>query len=154
MYSSFYSGIFLSDSSACSTSSSALLPPFILVVLDGLDEAGFHRTDGGESIGWLLRLSMPNWPPQLRFLATLTSGAGSLAEQSAIFGTLKDEEKPMEARTILLDDWEMDDRLARDARLFVENRVQQNPGVNKFEHDPPEYTKMDCQLKKCYGQKR
>jgi hypothetical protein len=102
------------------------------VLVDALDEAGFHRTDGGESIGWLLRraLATADWPPQLRFLCTLSPGHGSLGEQNAIFGTLADGESPVDARRIRLDDdWELDERLGRDARLFVESRVHVNPAV-------------------------
>ena len=108
---------------------SAQLPPFVLVLVDALDEAGFHRTDGGESIGWLLRRTLPDCPPQLRFLCTLAPGPGPLREQSAIFGTLADDEKPVEARSIRLDDWELDERVGRDARLFVEAKVRQSPAV-------------------------
>ena len=110
-------------------SSISKVPSFVLVCIDSLDEAGFHRTDGGESIGWLLRRALSECPPQLRFLCTLSQGPGPLGNQSAIFGTMADGERPLEVRNIRLDDWEMDDRLGRDTRLLVEARLKASLAV-------------------------
>ncbi|KAI3415947.1 hypothetical protein GPALN_005508 [Globodera pallida] len=113
----------------------ARIAPLLLVLVDSLDEAAFHRADGGECIGWLLRrvLSCDGaCPPQLRFVCTSSSPGGVPQQQSLLsqlFGTLRDG-----VRSIQLDDWEGDERIARDLRLFVERRVHGSPALEKWVH--------------------
>ncbi|KAL3119289.1 hypothetical protein niasHT_000233 [Heterodera trifolii] len=117
--------------------------PILLVLVDSLDEAAFHRSDGGESIGWLLRriLSADGaCPPQLRFVCTLLSPEGLPCQPpllSKMLGTLDDkmaQKWPEAVRAIRLDDWEGDERIARDLRQFVEQRVNGSPALDKWIH--------------------
>uniref|UniRef100_A0A915DEL2 Uncharacterized protein n=1 Tax=Ditylenchus dipsaci TaxID=166011 RepID=A0A915DEL2_9BILA len=47
----------------------------LIVLIDGVDEAGFHRNDGDESIGWLLKQTSGEFPPWLRFIVTSSTVA-------------------------------------------------------------------------------
>ncbi|KAL3089604.1 hypothetical protein niasHT_030113 [Heterodera trifolii] len=117
--------------------------PILLVLVDSLDEAAFHRSDGGESIGWLLRriLSADGaCLPQLRFVCTLLSPEGLPCQPpllSQMLGPLDDKmafKWPEAVRSIRLDDWEGDERIARDLRQFVEQRVNGSPALAKWIH--------------------
>lgn len=93
-----------------------------IILIDALDEAAFHRNDGGESIGWLLRKTADEFPPGLRFVVTSTSGVQQL-QGSSTTATL---------RTIRIDDVELDERIQRDTRIFVDYHLAINPKVKKL----------------------
>lgn len=83
-----------------------------------MDEAAFHRNDGGESIGWLLQQTVAEFPNCLRIIATSSCNA-SLQGLKIL-------------RTIQIDDIEMDERVQRDARIFADYQFTVNLTVSTF----------------------
>ncbi|KAI1704211.1 ankyrin repeats (3 copies) domain-containing protein [Ditylenchus destructor] len=84
----------------------------LIVAIDAVDEAGFHRNDGEESIGWLLKQTTPEFPAWLRFVV-------SSVNVQPLYG--------LEVRTIRLDDADLDERVLRDSRIFVDYHLAVNP---------------------------
>ena len=79
-----------------------------IIAIDGIDEADFHRNEGGESITWLLKQVHSEIPSWLRFILTSSS-----------YPALCD----LPVRTIDIDDAEVDQRVNRDGRLLVDYRI-------------------------------
>uniref|UniRef100_A0A915DGC7 Uncharacterized protein n=1 Tax=Ditylenchus dipsaci TaxID=166011 RepID=A0A915DGC7_9BILA len=88
----------------------------IVSLIDGVDEAGFHRNDGDESIGWLLKQTSGEFPPWLRFIVTSST-------ITPFYG--------LDLRTIRLDDVEVDERVLRDSRLYIDYHFTINPALEE-----------------------
>lgn len=89
----------------------------LIIAIDALDEAGFHRNDGDESIGWLLRQTTAEFPSWLRVIVTSSS-------VQPLYG--------LDVRTIRLDDVELDERVLRDSRIFIDYHLTINSTVRCF----------------------
>ncbi|CAD5216951.1 unnamed protein product [Bursaphelenchus okinawaensis] len=92
-------------------------PDVALIVIDAIDEAEFHRNENGESISWLIRECsnlLPSWTKWI-----LSASAENLPFAGA------------EARSLWIDDMELDERVARDMRLLVDYRLSANPTLEK-----------------------
>nr|CAD2157311.1 unnamed protein product [Meloidogyne enterolobii] len=94
------------------------IPQFILILVDGLDEANFHQTDGNESIASLLGRSINEWPENLRFVCTTSTNENSTKNDYLnIFGVdLKRKELENYFRVIQIDEYNS----VEDAKIFVE----------------------------------
>lgn len=80
----------------------------VVIVIDGIDESDFHRNENGESIAWLLKETVNEFPKWLRWL--LSSSC-----TPPLCG--------LPVRTICIDDVDMDERVLRDSRLFIDYRI-------------------------------
>lgn len=91
-------------------------PDALLLLVDAVDEAEFHRNENGESIAWLvrrLRAELPNW---VRWVL-------SAAADSAPFSGA-------EARSLFIDDTELDERVNRDMRLLADFLLSSSPRLD------------------------
>ncbi|KAI6188270.1 hypothetical protein M3Y98_00336700 [Aphelenchoides besseyi] len=85
----------------------------IIFVVDAIEEAEFHRNENGESIAWLLKTCHTELPSWVRWILSAS------AENLPFIGT--------EARSIWIDDADVDERIVRDMRLLVDYRIAVNP---------------------------
>ncbi|CAD5222211.1 unnamed protein product [Bursaphelenchus xylophilus] len=92
-------------------------PDTAMIVVDAIDEAEFHRNENGESISWLIRECHHLLPPWIRWILTAST------ENIPFAGA--------EARSLWIDDMELDERVARDMRLLVDYRLTTNPQLEK-----------------------
>ncbi|CAK5021330.1 unnamed protein product [Meloidogyne enterolobii] len=104
------------------------VPKFILILVDGLDEANFHQTDGNESIASLLGRSIDEWPENLRFVCTTSTNENSKKNDFLnIFGVdLKGKELENNFRVI-----QIEHNSVEDAKIFVETIMNLNPTLEK-----------------------
>ena len=82
----------------------------LLILIDGIDEAEFHRGEDGSSIGSFIRQISSLLPSWVRFILTCD-------EESTILM----EEVPQ--RRIRIDDFILDERVVRDNRMLLEYRI-------------------------------
>lgn len=91
----------------------------LLIVVDAVDEAEFHRNENGESIAWLVKSCHEELPKWVRWILSASN------ENSLPFAS-------SEARSIRIDnDVELDERVARDMRLLVDYRIAINPELGR-----------------------
>lgn len=88
----------------------------MIIVIDAIDEADFHRNENGESIAWLLKQVSPNIPVWLRFI--LTS-----ATSTPLCG--------LNVRTLQIDDADLDQRVMRDTQILLEYRITVSPQLEQ-----------------------
>nr|CAD2172910.1 unnamed protein product [Meloidogyne enterolobii] len=105
------------------------IPQFILILVDGLDEANFHQTDANESIASLLGRSINEWPENLRFVCTTSTSENSTKNDYLnIFGVdLKRKELENYFRVIQIDE----NNSVEDAKIFVETIMNLNSTLEK-----------------------
>jgi hypothetical protein len=95
------------------------MPDCLLIVIDAIDEAEFHRNENGESIAWLVKNCHEELPKCVRWILSASN------ENSLPFAS-------SEARSIRIDnDVELDERVARDMRLLVDYRIAINPELGR-----------------------
>ncbi|XGW15012.1 hypothetical protein V3C99_000915 [Haemonchus contortus] len=86
----------------------------LVIVVDGTDEAEFHRSEDGRSIGTFICTLIPHLPPWVRFIVSCNP------ENSSIYDDII-------TRRIRLDDIALDERVVRDCRMLVEYRLSMEP---------------------------
>uniref|UniRef100_A0A1I8B4X2 NACHT domain-containing protein n=1 Tax=Meloidogyne hapla TaxID=6305 RepID=A0A1I8B4X2_MELHA len=105
------------------------IPQLILILVDGLDEANFHQTDGNESIGSLLGRSINEWPQRLKFIcSTSTNEKSKKNDFLNIFGiNLKGKKLEKDVRVIQIDELNS----IEDAKIYVEMIMKLKPMLEK-----------------------
>lgn len=94
-------------------------PDCVLIVVDAIDEAEFHRNENGESIAWLVKNCHGELPKWIRWILSASN------ENNLPFASSK-------ARSICIDTAvELDERVARDMRLLVDYRIAINPELGR-----------------------
>ncbi|WKY01863.1 hypothetical protein Q1695_015685 [Nippostrongylus brasiliensis] len=88
----------------------------LVIVVDGADEAEFHRSEDGRSIGSFICTLVPHLPPWVRFIVS------SNPENSVIYDDIM-------TRRIRIDDVSLDERVVRDCRMLVEYRLSMEPDL-------------------------
>lgn len=87
----------------------------LVIVVDAIEEAEFHRNENGESVAWLIKTCHKDLPKWVRWILSASN------ENSLPFAST-------EARSIWIDN-ELDERVARDMRLLIDYRIAVNPSV-------------------------
>ena len=82
----------------------------LVLLVDGVDEADFHRSEDGRSIADFLVRVIPLLPSWLRVIITADLSASEVLHQ-------------ISPRTVRIDDGELDERVVRDNRMFVEYKM-------------------------------
>lgn len=82
----------------------------LVLLVDGVDEADFHRSEDGRSIAEFLCRIIPLLPSWLRVVITADMGSAEALHQ-------------VSPRTVRVDDGELDERVVRDNRMFVEYKM-------------------------------
>lgn len=82
----------------------------VIVVVDAIDEAEFHRPESSDSIGAFLLRMHRSLPDYIRLLITVRTDCAQLIDQAGW-------------RRLSLDEAALDERVARDARLYIDRRL-------------------------------
>lgn len=88
----------------------------MVIIVDAIDEADFHRNESGESIAWLLKQVSTQIPSWLRFILT----SATLAPLCGL-----------NVRTLPIDDAELDQRVIRDTQILLEYRITVSPQLEQ-----------------------
>uniref|UniRef100_A0A7E4VTV5 ANK_REP_REGION domain-containing protein n=1 Tax=Panagrellus redivivus TaxID=6233 RepID=A0A7E4VTV5_PANRE len=88
----------------------------VIVVVDAIDEADFHRNESGESLAWMLSATAAQLPPWFRFILS-----------TSMYPPLNG----LDVRTISIDDAELDQRVVRDSRIVVDYRMTISPQLEQ-----------------------
>lgn len=82
----------------------------LVLLVDGIDEADFHRSEDGRSIASFVCQIIPLLPSWLRVVVMCDRGVTETLRRVSL-------------RTVRIDDGELDERVIRDNRMFVEYRM-------------------------------
>ncbi|KAK0419717.1 hypothetical protein QR680_014286 [Steinernema hermaphroditum] len=88
----------------------------LIVLIDSIDEAEFHRNEDGASIEWLLGEVKDELPSYLRFVLTSSNRASV---------------RNLNVRTLQIDDTILDERVFRDSRIFLEYLLTVAPELER-----------------------
>lgn len=89
-----------------------------LVLIDGLCEAEYHRTDNGETLTTFLLAHLPRFPRWLRLICTVRTNTMDIV-------------KPFSFHRLSLDNLHVDERLYKDVQDLVFQRIRESKDIQK-----------------------
>ncbi|VDN25776.1 unnamed protein product [Cylicostephanus goldi] len=89
----------------------------LVIAVDGVDEAEFHRSEDGRSIATFICNLVAHLPPWVRFIVSCN------ADTSLLFDEIM-------TRRIRIDDIALDERVVRDSRMLIEYRLSMVPELD------------------------